>query len=281
MSLDDPEVAIGQWHNRGNIMWVWSTWNHEFLKCWLLKVQKCLSSAVKKIGSRPDVSTHVEKMIAKFQSRMWVLYHLKNARVPPDDMLVLYKSLIRPVLDFAVPAYHSLLTQNQSERIERLQRSAFKIIFGWAVSYRTVLEEKQEESLCDRRIRLVDQFTKKANSHPRFGPEWFAKRKEDGRNLRRREALFHPRPRTERFKNNPVNYMRKRIENNFDWSSRVRPLPKICIFNESMAAGLDTIMNFWLLLHDKTYYSGRSAKDLFLARGSFHQVLKGIIIMIN
>lgn len=167
-------------------------------------------------GSRPDVSAHVEKMIAKFQSRMWVLYHLKNARVPPDDMLVLYKSLIRPVLDFAVPAYHSLLTQNQSERIERLQRSAFKIIFGWAVSYRTVLEEKQEESLCDRRIRLVDQFTKKANSHPRFGPEWFAKRKEDGRNLRRREALFHPRPRTERFKNNPVNYMRKRIENNFD-----------------------------------------------------------------
>ena len=109
-------------------------------------------------------------MIGKVRSRMWVLYHLKNARVPPDDMLALYKSLIRPVLDFAVPAYHSLLTGDQAERIKRLQTSAFKIIFGWAVSYRTVLEKKQEETLRERRVRLVDKFAQKANSRT-----WFAR----------------------------------------------------------------------------------------------------------
>ena len=135
--------------------------------------------------------------MAKFQSRMLVLYHLKNARVPSDDMLALYKSLISPVLDFAVPAYHSLLTCEQSEILKRLQRNAFKVIFGWAVSYCTVLEEQHEESLVERRIRLVDQFAKKASKHPCFSEDWFQKKKVDGRSLRRREKLVHPRPRTE------------------------------------------------------------------------------------
>ena len=71
-------------------------------------------------GQRPDVSLHVKKMINKFHSRMWVLYHLRNAGVPPNDMLELYKSLIRPVLDFAVPAYHLLLTNSQSNQLEKL-----------------------------------------------------------------------------------------------------------------------------------------------------------------
>ena len=127
-----------------------------------------------------------------------------------------YKSLIRPVLDFAVPAYHSLLTNSQSNQLEKLQRSAFKVIFGWATSYRTVLEEKNEETLLERRKRLVDQFTKKASEHPRFSNQWFERKKEDGRSLRRREKLVHQRPRTERFKNNPLCYMRKRLECGFE-----------------------------------------------------------------
>ena len=93
-------------------------------------------------GPRPDVTLHVQKMVNKFPWRLWVLYHLRNAGVPPDDMLALYKSLLRPVLDFAVPAYHWLLTHTQSELLEKLQRSAFKVIYGWATSHQTVLTEK-------------------------------------------------------------------------------------------------------------------------------------------
>ena len=77
-------------------------------------------------GDKPTVLLHVEKMISKFYSRIWVLWHQKWSRVPPVDIHLLYNSLVRPVLDFAVPVYHSLLTKDQAESLERLQVQALR-----------------------------------------------------------------------------------------------------------------------------------------------------------
>ena len=139
---------------------------------------------------------------------------MKYAKVPDDEVLDMYKSLVRPVLDFATPAYHSLLTETQTAAIERLQMHATKIIYGWCVSYATVLEKKKEalEKLSDRRQRLVDQFAKKCLDHPRFSREWFQEKKCLRPGLRKNEKFAHERPRTERFKKNPVTHMKKRLE---------------------------------------------------------------------
>ena len=107
---------------------------------------------------------------------------------------------------------NSLLTAEQSNALEQLQKQAMKIVFGWTVAYHTVLEEKDLEPLSDHRLRLVDQFAVKTAKHPRFGPEWFEEKKITRDGLRPHEKLNHVRPNTERFKTNPVCFMRKRLE---------------------------------------------------------------------
>ena len=98
-------------------------------------------------GSEPNVNLQVDKMEKKMNARLWLLMHLKRAGVPEEDMLRLYFSLLRPVLDFAAPAYHSLLTMAHSNRLEAIQDKAMKIIYGWTVSYETVIEKTGLERL--------------------------------------------------------------------------------------------------------------------------------------
>jgi len=45
-----------------------------------------------------------------------------------SDLLCFYKSVIRPVAEYACPAWHSSLTVEQSNRIESFQKRALKTI---------------------------------------------------------------------------------------------------------------------------------------------------------
>ena len=155
---------------------------------------------------------HVKRLIAKFWARIWCVRHLKYAKIPRTDVVSLYESLVRPILDFACPAYHSLLTRGQCESLERLQKHALKIIHGWNVSYAASLEHTGLEKLEDRRERLVEQFANKAATHPRFALEWFPEKITRREGLRENEVYHHIRPRTERYKRNPVYYMKKMME---------------------------------------------------------------------
>ena len=47
-----------------------------------------------------------------------------------DDLIVVYKTVLRSILDYLCPAYHSLLNKDQSSRIEKLQKYALNIIYG-------------------------------------------------------------------------------------------------------------------------------------------------------
>ena len=164
-------------------------------------------------GTKPDASAHIERLIQKFHMRVWVLRQLKRSKVPADDILHHFKTLVRPVIDFACVTYHSLLTLTQTEELERLQREALKITYGWAVSYRAALEHSGLTPLSERRQVLVDQFAKKAAACPKFSRKWFDQRNyPTDISLRRREKYRHQMPRTERFKKNPVCHMKVRLE---------------------------------------------------------------------
>ena len=59
------------------------------------------------------------------------LYHLKQLRragVNSVDLLAFYKSVIRSVLEYAFPVWHTSQTVADSSRIESIQRRAMKII---------------------------------------------------------------------------------------------------------------------------------------------------------
>ena len=161
-------------------------------------------------GSTPDVTLHTGKLVKKFNYDLWGLWHLKKAGMKSPDLLMIYKAALRPTIEFASNTYHSLLTKEQSDDIERLQLRAMKTVCGTKVSYRTVLQSGLVESIRDRREKNFQKFAEKTRANPRF-EHWFPPNPPVGHDLRRREAIFIPRLNTERGVKSPLIQIRKHL----------------------------------------------------------------------
>jgi len=72
---------------------------------------------------------HVDAITSKAASRLHFLKQLKRAGAGRDDLLCFYTTVIRPVLEYACPAWHSSLTAAQAESLESIQRRAMRVIF--------------------------------------------------------------------------------------------------------------------------------------------------------
>ena len=159
-------------------------------------------------GQRPNVDVHLEKLLTKFRSRLWALRHLRKSGMCQSDLLFIYLAVLRPVLDFAAPAYHSLLTATQRDLLESLQRRVFKIIYGNNTSYRAALELSGVSTLNDRRQCLTKNFAISAQKNPRYSDGWFPKKPISTYPLRNQPRFQEDRFRTERMRKNPLTYMR-------------------------------------------------------------------------
>ena len=85
------------------------------------------------------------------------------------DLLCFYKSVIRPVAEYACPAWHSSLTVEHSNRIESFQKRALKIIYNDFTSgdnaYALNCIVAGLPQLADRREQLTKrQFVKMADT---------------------------------------------------------------------------------------------------------------------
>jgi len=102
---------------------------------------------------------HVSSICTKSAQRLHFLKLLKRAGISSDDLLYYYKSVIRPVTEYACFVWHSSLTKDQSAQLETMQRRAVRLIFD---------NDNQEiynamrslTSLADRREQLANQFFK-------------------------------------------------------------------------------------------------------------------------
>jgi hypothetical protein len=73
---------------------------------------------------------HVNAVCAKAGTRLHFLKLLKRSSLTFDDLLLYYKSIIRPVIEYACPVWQSGLTLDQRGRLESIQRRALHIISG-------------------------------------------------------------------------------------------------------------------------------------------------------
>jgi hypothetical protein len=98
-------------------------------------------------SQRPDVSAHVAHMREKYRKRAWIVRHLKKAGVSQRDLVQIYYSMVRSVLEYASGAFHTLLTKEESDELERLQRMSLKTIFGHHLSYGEILQQNGIQTL--------------------------------------------------------------------------------------------------------------------------------------
>ena len=54
---------------------------------------------------------------------------LKRANVQIDDLVRIYTTIIRPILEYACQVWHTRLTIEQSYQIEQVQKRVMRILF--------------------------------------------------------------------------------------------------------------------------------------------------------
>ena len=83
------------------------------------------------------------------------------------DLKIIYNQYVRSKLDYGCNVWHSGLTKQNRNDIERIQRSSCKIILGKNYrTYKKALKDLNMESLHDRRERLNLNFAKKSLKIP-------------------------------------------------------------------------------------------------------------------
>ena len=99
---------------------------------------------------------HVGHITKKGFKRLYILRQLKIAGISDKDLVLIYISLIRSVLEYAAPVWANL-PQYLSDDIESVQRRALKIIFP-DFDYCQALESSKLLQLSNRRDRICESF---------------------------------------------------------------------------------------------------------------------------
>ena len=112
--------------------------------------------------------THIADMVSRGSRALYMLYIMKKFRPPQEQMVKVYTTYIRPLLEYCAPVFHASLTAQQAQQLERVQKRALKIIAGYDNSYREILLQLNLETLADRRqmmcLRLGKQMLN-SNAH--------------------------------------------------------------------------------------------------------------------
>ena len=74
-----------------------------------------------KIQSDLGWGSHIKHVVSKAQRRIYSLVMLRRANVSPKDLVVIFCSKIRPVIEYAAQIWHPGLTVEQSNDLERIQ----------------------------------------------------------------------------------------------------------------------------------------------------------------
>ena len=74
-------------------------------------------------------NAHVNNTVSKASKRLYMLYQLKRAGVDQRDLVRIYMSVIRPVLEYAAPVWSTSMPGYLSDKIETIQKRAMRTIF--------------------------------------------------------------------------------------------------------------------------------------------------------
>ena len=106
-------------------------------------------------------------LVRRANARMRILHKLVDYGVPISDLVLIYFLYIRSVLEQSCPVWHSALTVENSQDLERVQKTALKIILqDDYISYEESLDKLGLDSLSVRREKLCIRFAKSSVQNP-------------------------------------------------------------------------------------------------------------------
>ena len=101
-------------------------------------------------GRTPNAHEHLKYIRAKFYSKLWIIRHMSSAGATEELLVKIYCSYIRPVLEYVSVVYNALITEEESDNLEDLQRAAFALIYGRKISYKKAIRKTDTKTLYER-----------------------------------------------------------------------------------------------------------------------------------
>ena len=96
-------------------------------------------------------------------SRIWILRRLKKYGVPRSELIDAYIQKVRSLLEMAVPVWNPALTRGDATSIERVQKSALRVILGdQYLSYNQAMATLELDNLESRREKRCVTFASKS-----------------------------------------------------------------------------------------------------------------------
>ena len=165
-----------------------------------------------------DTHVGLQNMLRKANSRKYFILILKRLGVGLPDLVKCYCTFVRPPLEYAVPAWHSGLTTQQSLLLERVQKQTLKILLP-AASYDQACAITGLDCLDNRKVELCRRFAMDLINSKAFF-DWCPPRRRNchQRYLRNNEKLSVMLSKSKRFSNSPIAYMTTLLNQNL-WDS--------------------------------------------------------------
>ena len=139
---------------------------------------------------------------------MKILHKLIEYDVPVKDLVLIYVLYVRSICEQSAVVWHSSLTEENRNDIERVQKTALKIILkSEYINYSSALERTNLKTLNERRELLCLKFAKSCIKNK--STEYIFPLNKNRTNLQTRftEKFYVQHANTERLKRSPVIYM--------------------------------------------------------------------------
>ena len=140
---------------------------------------------------------------------------MRRACPNTGDLVCFYTTVIRPVLEYACPVWHSSLTKKLTNQLESQQVRALRIIFG-DMSYEEALDFTGLQTLEDRRESIAWQLFMSILHPDNCLNKLLPERRNQDSISRLQVARSYPlfKCRSERFKNlfNPMPYLISKVK---------------------------------------------------------------------
>ena len=160
-----------------------------------------------------DWERNTSEICRKAYARVTMITKLKYVGVNIGDLINIYILFICSVLEYCSVLWHSTLTVDQSQRIERVQKTCLKIILGAEYSnYEDALEYTGLERLSERRENRCLQFGLKCLLHPvhqRMFP--VNPQLDENQTIRNQEHFVVNRARTDSYRMSAIPYIQRKL----------------------------------------------------------------------
>ena len=140
---------------------------------------------------------------------MWVIQRIKSLGACEANLLNVLRCQVLSVLQFAVPAWTTMLIKSESKSIESVQKTGLYLIYGAKFrSYTWALQEANMRTQVEQRRKLFEKFTKACVRSQKFS-KWFCKTNNTQlMTTQSRKVRFKPAPaRTQQYANSPIPQM--------------------------------------------------------------------------